>query len=112
MTNEHSITKEMVAKKENFFFYFNNEEELREIILDSNERYIKDFTSIGIDVIVIEILPEENIPKEFFLLTNLNYLYNYDELLNKDIALLHYPSGESSHSFGKITDIKNNSFFH
>ena len=111
-TNEHSITKTMVNQREKISFYFDNEAETREIILDPNERYIKDFRDIDLDVIVIEILPKENISKEYFLLTNLNYLNEPNELINQDIVILHYPSGVSSHSFGKIIDVKNNKLFH
>ena len=88
MTNEHCITKDMVSHNEKFLFFFDSEAETREIILDPNERYIKDFTSVGIDAIVIEILPKEDIPKEYFLLTDLNYLYNSNKLINKKIIIL------------------------
>ena len=92
--------------------FFDSDAETREIILDLSERYIKDFTSVGIDAIVIEILPKEDIPKEYFLLTDLNYLYNSNKLINKEIAILQFPEGKSCHSFGKILDIKNNNLFH
>ena len=112
MTNEHSITKDMVAQKEKFRFYFKNEDETREIILDPSERYIKDFTCVGIDAIVIEILPKDDIKNDNFLLANLDYLYNSNELINKDIIILQYPKGKSSYSLGKIKDIKNNYMFY
>ena len=112
MTNEHSITKDLVAQKEKFRFYFKNEDETREIILDPSERYIKDFTCVGIDAIVIEILPKDDIKNDNFLLANLDYLYNSNELINKDIIILQYPKGKSSYSLGKIKDIKNNYIFY
>jgi len=90
MTNEHCITKDMVSHNEKFLFFFDSEAETREIILDPNERYIKDFTSVGIDAIVIEILPKEDIPKGYFLLTDLNYLYNSNELINKKLQYYNF----------------------
>ena len=44
--------------------------------MNSNERYIKNFrhTHFGIDATVIEILPKDNIPKDYFLLTDINYM--------------------------------------
>ena len=112
MTNEHSVTKENVAKKEKMFFYFDNEAETREILLDTEERFIKDFRDIGIDSIIIEILPKDKIPNNYFLLTNIDYILNFNELINKEIAILQYPSGVSSHSYGKIKSIKNYQFKH
>ena len=55
LTNEHCITKDMIAKKEKFFFYFDNETETREIVLDTDERFIKDFRDIGLDSTVDSI---------------------------------------------------------
>ena len=98
MTNEHIIREDMVAKKENFLFYFDNEKQTREIKLDTNERYIKSFRYINIDAIVFEILPKDNIPADYFLLPNINYMNNQNELINEEIAVLQYPLGKSSYS--------------
>ena len=62
MTNEHVITKDMIARKDKFIFYFDNEAETREIILNHFERYIKDFRFMDIDAVTIEILQNDNIP--------------------------------------------------
>jgi len=108
MTNEHIIREDMVAKKENFLFYFDNEKKTREIKLDADERYIKNFQDINIDAIVIEILPKDNIPSDYFLLPNIDYMNNQDELIDAEIAILQYPSGKSSYSFGQILSKKEN----
>ena len=50
MTNEHTITKEMIKKKEKITFYYDNDKIVKEIILNPNERYIKDFRDMDIDV--------------------------------------------------------------
>ena len=108
MTNEHVITKEMVENKDNFIFYFDNEKKTKEIKLDQNERYIKNFRDINIDATIIEILPKDDISPDFFLLPNIDYMYNQKELINREIAVLQYPSGESCYSFGKIKSLEDN----
>ena len=80
MTNEHVIRIDMVAKKENFLFYFDNEKKTREIKLDADERYIKNFQDINIDAIVIEILSKDNIPSDYFLLPNIDFISYYNHL--------------------------------
>ena len=88
MTNCHIITKEMIKKREKICFYYDNDQVVKEIILNSNERYIKEFSDISIDVIVVEILPTDNIDKNYFLLPDINYIYEYKDLKNKEIILL------------------------
>ena len=58
-----------------------------------------------IDATVIEILPEDNISKDYFLIPPIDYMYNFNSLLNKEIIVLQYPLGELSYSFGKIKEI-------
>ena len=71
LTNEHVITKELIKGKKLISVYYNNESKLKEIRLNPEERYIKEFTEeINIDATVIEILPKDNISKDFFY-----YLY-------------------------------------
>ena len=115
MTNEHTITKEMIAKRSSFNFYYdNNNFQSRTIDLNPQERYkfkfeknefcvIKYFTNINIDVSIIEILPKDNIPKYYFLLANIDYMYNFDKLINQEITILQYPKGNLSYSYGIIT---------
>ena len=63
---------------------------------------------MNIDSIVIEILHKDDISFDFFLLPNMNYLDNQKQLINREIAVLQYSSGESCYSFGKIKSFKNN----
>ena len=80
MTCAHVITRDMIIKRKTISFYNDsiNAKE-KEIELDPNKRFIQDFVSlsdldknidINIDATVIEILPEDNIPKEFYLTLN------------------------------------------
>ena len=108
MTNEHFITKNMVKTQESFMFYFDNGKKTKKIKLDQNERYIRDFRDMNIDSIVIEILHKDDISFDFFLLPNMDYLDNQKQLINREIAVLQYSSGESCYSFGKIKSFKNN----
>ena len=78
----------MIKKKEKICFYYDNDQVVKEIILNSNERYIKEFSDMSIDVIVVEILPTDNIDKNYFLLPDINYIYEYKDLKNKEIILL------------------------
>ena len=108
MANEHIIMEDMVAKKENLLFYFDNEQKSREIKLDIKERYIKSFRDINMDAIIMEILPKDNIPADYFLMPNIDYMDSQNELINVEIAIFQYASGKSSYSFGKLTSINNN----
>ena len=104
MTNEHTITKEMIAKRSSFNFYYDSSDfQSKTIDLNPQERYIKYFTNINIDVSIIEILPKDNIPKYYFLSANIVYMYNFDKLINQEIAILQYPKGNFSYSYGIIT---------
>jgi hypothetical protein len=55
-----------------FLFYFGEDKQSREILLDSNERIIEDLRDFDIDETVIEILPKDNIPMDYFLLPNMD----------------------------------------
>ena len=88
MTNEHIITQEMINKKEKITFYYDNDKMVKEIFLNSNERYIRDFKDMNIDATVIEILPKDDIDKNYFLLPAIDYIYDYEELINKEIIII------------------------
>ena len=115
MTNEHIITKEMIKNKDTIHFYYdNNIYKIKKINLNSNERYIKNFRDkyFGIDATIIEILPKDNIPKDYFLLPDINYMKKFNELIDKDIAILQYPEGRLGYSYGKIKEINGYEFTH
>ena len=93
MTCEHIITNESIKKKEAINLFYDNGFKLKEIILNTEERYIKEFTEIDIDVTVVEILTKDNIEKDYFLLPNIEYMNNINELINKEITIIQYPLG-------------------
>ena len=61
MTNRHIIEKDVIETKQKIIIYFDTENELREIILDKDKRYIKEYGNINLDITIIEILKEDNI---------------------------------------------------
>ena len=83
MTNEHLITKQMILSNEIIEIYYDNQKKRIKIELNKNERFIRDYKYINIDVTIIEILNKDNINEDYFLLPNLDY--NYNELINKEI---------------------------
>jgi len=107
MTNEHAITKEMIEQKKKIDVYYDSESKLIEIQLNNNERFIKEFTDIKMDITVIEILSKDNIPQDYFLLTYIDYINNYNKLINEDITIIQYPKGELNYSYGKINELTN-----
>ena len=111
MTNEHTITKHLIEKKEKISFYYDSGSKIKEICLNSDERLIKEFTYI-MDATVIQIIPEDKIEKEYFLLPNIDYINNPEELINKEIEIPQYPNGILGYSNGKIKDIINNEIIH
>ena len=66
MTNQHVITKEMIEKKITIDLYYDSQSKYRNIELNPDERLIKEFTDIDMDVTVIEIIPKDKIPEDYF----------------------------------------------
>jgi hypothetical protein len=60
------------------------------------------------DLVVIEIISKDEIPKDYFLIPPIDYMYNYHSLKNKEIIIFHYPYGQLSYSIGEIKDINQN----
>ena len=115
MTCEHVIKREMIQQRKKISFYYDSIKiKTQEIELDPEKRCIQDFVrlneidnniDINIDATVIEILPEDNISQDYFLSPNENYLNNYDNLTNQDIAIMQYPERDLEYSYGKIKQI-------
>ena len=73
MTNEHIITKDMIEKKEEIEVYYNNQKKRIKITLNEDERFIKSYKDIDIDCTIVEILNEDNINEDYFLLPNIDF---------------------------------------
>ena len=89
MTNEHIVTKELIEERKNITFYYDFERKEKEKCFNTDERYIKDFKDLNINENITEILPKDNIDKDYFLLPYINIDYN--ELINKKITIIQYP---------------------
>ncbi len=104
MSNEHVIEKEMIKNKAKIKIHFDNRNQSREINL-TNNRIIKEFTNENdinsIDATVVQILPSDEISKEYFLEPNLDYLDNFNGLKSKEIVILQYPSLEEKDGIKK-----------
>ncbi len=113
MTNEHVITKDMIESKIKIKIFYDNKYKSVEIVLDKKKRFIKDYLYLGIDAIIIEIIKEDEIKDDYFLLPNMEYKNGYKEFENKEIYIPQYPGGnELSNSKGTIKSINNYEFSH
>lgn len=73
ITCSHSITKEDIASKKIINVYYGkvNKEKKIQIILDKSKRFIKVYKDL--DVTLIELQKEDNIPDKHYLYPDLNY---------------------------------------
>ena len=106
---EKIISKDMIEQKEDIKFFYDNESKIKKISLNSEKRIIKNFKDIGIDSTVIEILPEDKIENDFFLMP---YINNFNELKDEDIFIIQFPKGIMTYSTGKIKNINKNDCIH
>ena len=113
ITNEHVIKKDEIESNKKIEIYYDNQNEIREIELNKDKRFIRDYLYMNIDAVVIEIIKEDNINEIYFLLPNIEYINGYDIYENERIYIPQYPLGkELSNSKGKIKSIKNYEFSH
>ena len=112
LTNEHIITKKMIEEKATIIVHYDNEKRIRKIKLDPYERTIEEFTYIDVDLTVVEILPEDAILNEYFLLPAIHYMYNFEKLEFEKITIIQYPNGKLNYSSGKIENIDHYTFSH
>jgi len=81
---------------------------------------MKCFIDIGIDVTLIEIIPEDNISEDKYLFPDLNYKYGYENYIEKEIFIGGYSNIDKNkkkqayYAFGKILGVenKNRNFIH
>ena len=118
LTNHHVISQEDInnSKTINIYFGEKQNEKKRYIKLDKKERYIKCFKE-PIDVTVIEIINNDNIPENKYLSPDLNYINGFDNYKNKDFYLAGYPKSQNFKkerhcSSGKILSVNNYLFKH
>ena len=96
----------MIERNDDIKFYYDNETKIKKISLNKSERFIKNFSDIGIDSTVIEIIPIDEIDKNYFLLPVINYTHEFNELKNEEIYIAHNPKGILNFQNAKIKEIK------
>ena len=98
-TNCHVISQKLVKLKAYMSIYYGEKknEKLKVIILDEDKRFIKCFNE-PIDITVIEILKEDEIPEYNFLEPDFNYKNEYNNYEQKDLYLAGYPKSEQYQS--------------
>ena len=122
ITCEHCISQKNIDSKITVLIYYKeeNNEIKKEIELDNNKRFMKCFIDIGIDVTLIEIIPEDNISEDKYLFPDLNYKYGYENYIEKEIFIGGYSNIDKNkkkqayYAFGKILGVenKNRNFIH
>ena len=108
MTNEHVVTKEMIKLKQKIILYYDAQNERKEIVLNKDERFIEEYTNKNLDIAIIEIIKQDNINENYFLLP---YFGDYN-LVNQDIFIIQFPKGDLGTSKGKIIGINNYEITH
>ena len=116
LTCHHSISQENVDSKIIIYIYFGKPKEEKEINieLDINKRYIKCLKKL--DATIIEILNEDNIPKDKYLFPDLNYIDGFSQYKDKIVYTCGYPNvqtyqGERHLSSGIIEEIDEDDIF-
>ena len=111
MTNQHVLKEELINLNQKIIIYFDAQNERREIILNKDERFIKDYTNINLDLIILEIIKKDNINERYFLLP---YLENLNEFnfINQNIFIVQFPKGNLGVSKGKILKMNNYEITH
>ena len=112
ITLKENIPIKMIEKKETIKFYYDNRKKSVKISLNSNERFIKDFSYIGINSILIQILPGDNINKDYFLLPVKHQNKEFNDFKNEEITLIQSLKEEINYFKGKIQEIDNYQFIH
>ena len=75
------------------FFYDSLNRKSKQIVINTDERLIQDFRNPNemeyvIDAIVIEILPKDNISKDYFLEPDIESIYKFNNLEKEEIAII------------------------
>ena len=107
MTNGHLINKEIIESNETIEIYYDFGNIKNKINLDKNERFIKEYNYLNITI--IEIIEEDNINEDYYLLPYLDY----NNLEDKKIYIPQYPEGNNIiNSEGEIIKIDKYKIIH
>ena len=104
LSNEPIIKEEYIKNKFIMNVSYNHENKNIIIKLDENERYIRNFKDISLDITLVEILNSDYIYEDYFLFPESNYLIK--DLKNKQIYIPQFHLGKRiENSLGIIKNI-------
>ena len=83
ISNEHVLKENLIQNKHTIYMSYDNEFKGIRIQLDENERYIKAFKYMNLDITVVEIIDEDNVSKDYFLLPEIKERINEDIISNQ-----------------------------
>ena len=84
ISNEHVITKDMIEAKQKIIISYDKKNKTKEITLDKNKRFIKEYREKDLDITLIEILKEDDIKEKYFLLSH----PRYNNLIDKNVYII------------------------
>ena len=107
MTNSFIITNEAIESQKEIEICYDCGNKKSSIILDDQEREIQEFNVNNLDIIIVQIIEQDNISENYFLLPYLNY----NSIEDKRIYIPQFQKGKDLHySEGEITKIENYQF--
>ena len=113
ISNEHVITNEIINNNNSILISFDSEFKKALIKLDSKKRYIKSFIDKHLDITAVQILDEDNISRDYFLIPEIEERINNYYLINSQIYIPQYPKGgELKYTKGIIKEIDKYEFTH
>ena len=111
-----SITEEDILNKIriNLFCGPKNQHQIIKIKLDGSKRYIHNFSNLEIDATLIEIINNDNIPNDKYLIPDWSYKKGYEKYKDIFFYIAGYPEkpNERCISSGKINYCYENGFLH
>ena len=109
LSNEHIIKEEFIKNKLTMNISYNYDNKSIIIKLDENERYIRSFKNICLDITLVEILNNDGVSEDYFLFPELDY--NIKDLKNKQIYIPQFHlTKKKKNSLGIIKNIKEYQF--
>ena len=109
LSNERIIKEKFIKNKFTMNISYNYERKNIIIKLDENERYIRNFKDIGLDIILIEISKCDDINDDYFLFPELDYIKK--DLKNKQIFIPQFHLGKKiENTLGIIRNINKYEF--
>ena len=109
MTNSCLITNEIIESQKEIEICYDCGNKKLSIILDQQEREIKEYNVNNLDITIVQIIEQDNISEKYFLSPYLNY----DNLEDKKIYIPQFQRGNNlNYSEGEITKIENYQFIY